>query len=332
MKKFIFFVLILFLIFLPLNACKNEIIQKPIDDVKLQLKWIHQAQFAGFYIAKENGYYLDEGINLEFIERGNGVDLINPLINNEAQFSIISPEQLIVNRSKNINIKAIAAIYRRSPIVFVSMNKNKILKPADLKGKSISVLGQTDAEIQLYALLRSKGIDESEVKLMPWLSDYSDFFEMRSEITYAYITAGLIKMREKGYDVNFIWPGDYGINFYSDIIAAQDSLIEDNPDLVLRFLRASLKGWDAAIGNTEKAIEIVMDYAQLKDIDLQTKMMDAQTPLIHTGEDEIGWMKDGDWKNMHDVLFEQGLIDRELDHEDFYSMEFISSIYKGRLK
>ena len=73
-----------------------------------------------------------------------------------------------------------------------------------------------------------------------------------------------------------------------------------------------------------------MKYAKEADAELQTQMMEASVPLIHTGEDHIGWMKAEVWQGMHDILLEQGILDEPVDVDEVYTMEFLQKVYGGK--
>ncbi|MHB1442795.1 MAG: ABC transporter substrate-binding protein [Candidatus Humimicrobiaceae bacterium] len=329
MKKIVICVSVI-LLALFISACKPQEIKKPPDEVTVQLKWVHQAQFAGLYVAQDKGYYADENINVKFIEGTKDTNLVEQLISGQADFIITSPENLIISCSQGVPIKAIAAIYRRSPVAFVSMADSQIIQPRDFIGKILAVLEYRDSEIQFYALTKTLGLDISKMKLIPWNSNYTEFYNGDADVTYVYITAGLIKMQQKGYKLNLIWPGDYGIKFYSDSLVTTEKMISQNPDLVTRFIRATLKGWKDAIEDTESAVEITLKYAKIKDKDMQLAMMDAQVPLIHTGEDYIGWMKGEDWQLMYQTLLDQKLINAPMDYSKLYTAEFLNKIYEGK--
>lgn len=156
---------------------------------------------------------------------------------------------------------------------------------------------------------------------------YKGFINGDVDVTAAYLTGGAIKLKGKGIAFNIIWPGDFGVQSYSDVFVTTDALIREKPELVQRVLRATLKGWRKAIGDPEAAVQDVMQYAKVKDIEVQTGMMEAQIPLIHTGEHHIGWMKEDVWRAMCDRLYEQKILPAPLGVKSVFSMEFLQSVY-----
>jgi NitT/TauT family transport system substrate-binding protein len=314
-------------------GCGEAPLPKAPDEVKLQLKWLHQAQFAGFYMAQEKGYYAEENIKVTFLEGGPDVDIAGSVISGKTDFGVMTPEYILTNRSMGAPLTALAAIYRRSAVVFAARADSGIVRPSDFKGKTVAAAGQggsMEFELQLRAMMRKLKQDISKIKIVSYDPAYAGFYSGEAEITAAYYTGGIIKIRKKGLKLNLIWPGDYGVNFYSDILVTTDKMISENPDLVSRFTRASLKGWQDAMEDYKQAVIVSLKYARDKDPGNQTAMMEAMLPLVHTGEDHIGWMKPEVWHEMYDTLRAQGLLEKPVDVDKAYSTQFIKEIYGGK--
>lgn len=317
-------------------ACERPQDKGALDEVTVQLKWVHQAQFAGLYVAQEKGYYTQENIRVNFLEGGQGIDNAEAVISGKAQFGVMAPEDVQISRSRGAPLKAIAAIYRRSAVVFVAMADSHITRPQDFPGKTVASGSEggavRDFEFQLRALAKKLGVDISKIDVVPYDVNYTAFIEGNVDVTPSYSTGGLIRLRQKGLKLNLIWPGDYGIHFYSDILVATDETIKEKPDLVMRFLRATLRGWQDAIEDYEGAVAITLKYARVKDPQLQTAMMEAQLPLVHTGEDHIGWMRAEEWEGMYDILLEQNILKAPFEVNQAYTMRFLEEIHGGGTK
>ncbi len=146
------------LLVLTLAGCASAT-PAPPTPVTVQLKWVHQAQFAGIYAAIEQGYYAEENIEVTLVEGGPGIDILDPLVTGEVDFSIVAPETLIVRRSQGDPLIAIATIYRKSPVVIIALADSGIERPTDLIGHSMAVAGTTDLEMLFYALMNKLDID-----------------------------------------------------------------------------------------------------------------------------------------------------------------------------
>jgi len=319
-----------------LFGCNTSAPPKTPDEVTLQLKWVHQAQFAGFYVAQEKGYYAGENIKITFLEGGQGINLAQNILLGRAHFGVMSPEDILIQRSQGKPIKALAAIYRRSAVVFAALADSGIFRPSDFIGKTVA-LGNTSGatpefELQLNSLTKRLGIDISRINIATYDPEYTAFSKGEIDVTPAFSTGGLIKMKQKGLKLNLIWPSEYGIRFFSDTLVTTDSLIDQYPDLILRFLKATLKGWRDAVEDYPKAVEITLKYAKIADPVLQTAMMEAMLPLVHTGVDVIGWMTPEIWQEMANLMMNHGLLTAPIDVNNAYTLRFLKEFYNGNPK
>ncbi len=328
MKTSIRIVVALSIMIITLSACDSDQADKtPVDAVTVQLKWIHQAQFAGFYVAKEQGYYADENISVTFVEGGAGTNPVGQVADGQADFGVDGADRVLASRGQGNQVVAIAVIFRKDPLAFVTMADSGITKPADFLGRTAGI-GNGQVDLQFKTMMNNLGLDIDQVTILPYMNDYSNFFDGQADISLGYSTGGIIRIRQAGYDINLIWPADYGVHLYADTLITTDQLITENPDLVTRFLRASLKGWRSAVENPDMAVNATLNYAAAEHQDMQSEMFDAVIPLVHTGEDQIGWMRDSIWQDMYVILLEQDLLNEPLDLNDVYTMHFLEEIYE----
>ena len=143
-------------------------VEKPADQVTVQLKWIHQAQFAGIYAADQKGFYAEENIDVTIKPGGPGVTLdmmIADLISGESTFAIRGADEVLKARAEGKPTVAVAVIYQRNPWVYMSLKASGIKGPRDLVGKRIMVAPQ--AGIQHLAFLEKVDIGPSSIELVP---------------------------------------------------------------------------------------------------------------------------------------------------------------------
>ncbi len=311
-------------------GCRSTSVSRPPEEVVLQLKWRHQAQFAGFYLARENGTYRRENLKVSFLEGGHEVDNGGNVATGKAHFGVLSPEDLLVRRAQGAKLKAVAAIFRRSAVVFVAKTESGIERPWDFLGRTVAARSfgaAREFHLQFLALMDRLGLDPGGIRLTDYDPAYSEFLKGTVQVTPCYSTSGLIRLRQRGLKLNLILPEDYGSHFYSDLLVTTEGMINEKPDLVVRFVRASLQGWREAVENYPEAVQVVLRYAREKDPELQTRMMEAQLPLVHTGEGPIGWMEEGIWEQMARVLKKQRLIDPAFNVAEAYTLQFLHQIY-----
>jgi NitT/TauT family transport system substrate-binding protein len=326
MKKKNYFIRLLLIILVCLAACAPRPAPTPTPtSVTVALAWTHQAQFAGLYAADQKGYYAAEGLAVTFVEGGPSVDPIATVGSGKAQFGDNAGDVLLVSRAAGKPVKAIAVIYRRSARVYVSLASSGITRPQDMAGKTISLNASGRAPFE--AMMNRVGIQPNQYTLVNSTSDLAPFYSGQVQVRAVYLTNEVLTMQAAGYALNIIYPDDYGIHNYGDVLMATDELIASQPDLVLRFLRASLKGWTYAVENPGETGAMVQKYNPQADPKLQVGQMTASLPLINTGEDHIGWMKPETWAGMEKLLTDQGVITAPLDVTSAYTMQFLNQIY-----
>jgi len=321
---FAFLTLITMFLLLSLG-CQTRELEGPPDEVTVQLSWTHWAGFSGFYAADQNGYYPAEGLDVKFIPGGPGIDPFISVLDGSAQFGLIDAAELITARAEGKQLRAVATINRRSPLVFITLPDSDITGPQDFAGKTIRVLFGMSTTLRAMKGRYGVGPDQYTQVRLP--SDLAKFSSGDPAIWGVYLTGFATDLQLAGQKFQMIFPDDYGVHFYGNTIFATDDLIADNPELVTRFLRATLKGYANAVENPSKTGTLVTVYKPDADPLLETAKMEAGLPLVHTGEDHIGWMKPEVWAGMEHTLRQQGVLDGAVDLDKVYTMEFLRQIY-----
>jgi len=312
---------------LVLAACAPAATPTPtLTPITVQLSWLHQAEFSGFYVAEQQGYFAEEGLQVTFLEGGPEVDFIAPVASGVAQFGIAQPADVILARAAGQPVRSIGVIYRRSPIVFFALADSGIARPQDFVGKKIR--SSTTVDQTLQAMMARVGIGPDQYQPVYLPSDVSLFASGEAPVWAGFVNALALEVQRAGYQINFIYPDDYGIHFYGDVLITTDDLIAENPDLVRRFTRATLKGWTYAVEHPAEVGAMVVKYQPDGNADLETAKMVASLPLVNTGEDFIGWMKPEIWAGMERTLREQGVLTAPLDVTQVYTLRFVEEFYK----
>jgi NitT/TauT family transport system substrate-binding protein len=308
-----------------LAACAPPIAASNLTPITVQLSWTHQAQFGGLYIADQRGYYTQAGLSIHFREGGPNIDVLAPVLVGTAQFGLTNADALIAARAEGKPLRAIATIYRRSPAVYMALASSGIARPQDFVGQTIQV-GRRGLPM-LYALTSRVGLSPDDYITVDSTADLTAFYSGAAQVRSVFLTNEVLTAQAAGYKLNLIFPDDYAMHFYADTLFARDDLIANQPDLVLRFLRASLQGWTEATENPRTIGALVSKYSPEADVAHENAFMVASLPLVNTGEDHIGWMKPSIWADMDRLLREQGVITRTGSIADVYTLQFLNEIY-----
>jgi NitT/TauT family transport system substrate-binding protein len=295
--------------------------------VTVQLKWVHQAQFAGYYIADELGFFAEENIQVEFLPGGVGVDHFESLNSGSADFAIVRPEGIFFERRQGNRIIAFATIFQVNPFLLVAKSDSGILTPLDFPGKTIAL--DESSKTQFFSMLRNLDLEPNEIDFVPFIYNYDSFYNGEIDVMPAFAAGSLLDIRRDGISLNYIWPDDYGVHWYSDTLATTEDFAENHPDIVEGFLRAVIKGHAYTLENPEEAAEASLRYADVQDYETQLGMVKASIPMIYTGDEHIGWMSVNVWEQMQQDLIEFSELDQEVPMNQIFTMQFLELIYEG---
>ncbi len=309
-----------------LSACGGPPSPTPLTSVVVQLAWTHQAESSGFYAAAQNGFYAEEGLDVTFLEGGPKVDPRQSVAEGRAQFGAVASDMLILARAEGKPLRAIATLVRRSPVVFITLADSGITRPEEFAGQTVRLV--PNVAVAFYAMMAKMGIGQDEYTEVNLPSDVALFASGEAPVWGAYVSGLALTLQQAGYKLNIIYPDDYGVHFYGESIFTTDDLIARNPDLVRRFLRATLRGYTYAVENPAAVGLLVVKYKPEADAALETARMTTLLPLVNTGEDYIGWTKPTVWAGMEQTLREQGLLAQPVDVTQVYTLEFLEEIYQ----
>ena len=290
--------------------------KKKLKKVTLHLKWRHQFQFAGYYAAKAQGYYRDAGIEVEILEGGLNREAVKSVLSGQSQFGVASSE-LIMQKAQGNPVVVLAAIFQHSPLVLVSRKENNFLSPQDLLGKRIKMT-RSFRDVELHAIFMNEGISLDQIEILDGTTQKSHYFDQSIAAVSAYQTNELYWLESRGIEYNVINPISYGINFYGDCLFTTKSLIKDDPQLVQKFLDASLKGWRYALQRPGELIEYILKkYPGRKTRDHLSYEAKAMQELILPELVELGHMNPGRWRYIADTFAKFKLVPKDMDLSDF---------------
>lgn len=323
MKKFSFVSIVMIASFL-LAACGTSATPAASADVSVRLKWLHQVQFAGMYVAEHEGYYADENlkVTLDPVDFEQQIS-IDKVVSGENDFGIAAPEEILIARQEGKPVRALAVIFRINPAILLVTPESGIKTPQDFVGQKVAI-SPGAGEVIYKAMMENLGLDRGQVQEIP-VTTY-DLWECwdSAPVCPNYATNGPILLDTQGEDYVEIWPSDYGISWYGDVLFTTDQMIAEQPDVVARFVRATLRGWQQAIEDTDLAVTATLVYDNQLDKDFQTRAMRASIPLIDTGDAAIGVMDDAVWQSIQQILIDQEYLDKPLDLKAVYTNEFVT--------
>lgn len=295
-----------------------------IEKVTLQLKWFHQFQFAGYYAAKEKGFYEDVGLDVTIKERDLKYNNIKEVINNKAQYGI-ADSVLFLYKARNEPIITVTPIFQHSANILISRKDRKVQTIENLNNKKI-IFYPNDADgFSLLALLKKFNIDAELIRKRE-KSDYVKVINKQVDLMPAYLTNEPFLFKEAGVDIDIINPMNYGLDIYGDMLFTNKNEALNHPNRVKKFREASLKGWKYALENKEEIIQLILEkYNSKKSIEHLRYEAKAIESLISKDLIPLGNMDKGRVEYINNLYIKYGLMDSKLNINDFIFEEYVNS-------
>lgn len=343
MKKLYFgtFILLIFVIFLA--GCsdshkddeKNAAAVQPVENqkVSLQLQWVTQAQFAGYYVAKEKGWYRQEGLEVTIHPGGPDIVPVDLVAAGSRSFGTTLLADLAVSINKGKPVISIAQIQQNNGLRLLARKNSGISSPKDFIGKKVGVwLGGW--EVQFNALLAQKNIPEENVKIVSQGFSMEPFLTGRLDVASAMIYNEYYMVLAAGLseeELIIIDYEDYGLGFPGDVLFTSMEMKNNTPDLCLKMVRASMKGWQYAMEHQQEAAQIVVnsDRSGVAKQDHQIKMMEAIAMLVKgDGNDKTGDLQKEELSKMVRLLMDYNVLTSVVPPEKIFTPQFIEQIAK----
>ena len=223
-----------------------------LENVSLQLKWTHSFQFAGYYAAKEKGYYKEAGLKVEFIEADSSTNVVKKVLAQKVQYGV-GTSSLLLSRAKGLPVVALAVIFQHSPYQIFASSEIHSLK--DLIGKTVMI--ESDAD-ELFAYLKKENVPLDKINLIPHSFNGKDLIAGKIKAMSGYLTNDPYFLNAGNFTYQRFSPRSVGIDFYGDNLFTSELEIKNHPKRTSAFLKASMRGWDYALTHQSEIINLIM--------------------------------------------------------------------------
>ncbi len=301
-----------------------------LQPVTVQLKWVTQAQFAGYYAALEEGFYEDEGLDVTI--RPGGPDIVpeQVVLGGQAEFGLNWLDNTLATRDQGGQIVNIAQVFARSGMTEITWADSGLAEVGDLEGKKVGVwLGGN--EHKLFAALTKNDLDpESDVEIVAQPFDMNLFLNREVDAAAAMTYNELAQVLEQENpdtgelytleDLNVMLMSELGTGALEDGVFVQSEWIEDeeNQDIATRFLKASFKGWVFCRDNFDECLQHVLDNGPTLGEGHQRWQLNEINKLIWPNELGIGLMDPESWEITKQIAVDFGIVENEPDADATY--------------
>lgn len=298
-----------------------------LEKVTVVLDWVPNTNHTGLYVAQDMGFYEEAGLDVEIIQpaEGGSASLIAA---GQGEFGISYQEEITYARTaaEPLPVKAIAAIIQHNTSGFASPVEKGIETPKDFEGKKYGGWGSPAEVAMLSGLMAKEGADFDKLEMVD-LGALDFFAATKSHVDFTWIYYGWdgIAAEVNNVPINFILLQDFeeNLDFYTPVIIAKEELLSVRPELAKKFLAATTKGYEYAMENPEEAVKSLLKAAPEVDEAIAVASQNYLADQYQAEAPQWGVMDLEIWTNYAGWMFENGLIESELEAEEAFTNDFL---------
>ena len=317
-------ILILCLILVLVVSCGKS---KNNQKIKIVLDWVPNTNHTGLYVAKDLGYFKEEGLNVEIVQppEGSTTALIGA---GGAEFGISFQDTLAKSFAKEnpVPVTAVAAILQHNTSGIISLKEKGIDSPKKLEGKKYATWEDNIEQAILKKLVTDDKGDFSKVKLIPYtITDVVTGLKTDVDAVWVYYAWDGIATERAGLQTNFLKIRDYGeeLDYYSPVIIANNDFLKKNPEIAKKVLKAIKKGYEYAMKNPEESAKILVKNSPELDINLVTASQKWISKEYQSDAKEWGIIDGNRWNRFYEWLYKNKTVEREIPKDFGYSNEYL---------
>jgi NitT/TauT family transport system substrate-binding protein len=294
--------------------------------VTFQLNWMAGGPNAGFASALQQGYYKDAGLDVTIVQ-GNGSGNTAQLVaNGRAQLAYADAVAVMQLVAKGAPMRVVSTVYQSNPYAVMALKKTGIKSVKELAGKKVGVPSGAAQTTMLPLLWKANNLKESDINSIdvPVASIVPALLQGQVDAVLGSIDSFQIQAESQGAQLDVWRFADYGVPAVSTSIFASNDYLKSNPDVVKKFVAASLKGWSFAIGHPEQAIKDLKKTFPEMNAKLATAELAAIKPLFCSGGAKfLGKGEDALWAKSQELLAEVKLLPTGQDPKSYYTHDFL---------
>lgn len=313
-----------------LTACGEKADTQPkgaeqAKKVTVMLDWVPNTNHTGLFVALEKGWYKEQGLDVEIIQPAEG-GTAQLVAANKADFGVGYQEDITMARANDVPVVSIAAIIQHNTSGFASKKEANITTPKDLEGKRYGGWGSPTEEAVIKAVMENNGADFNSVEFFNvGQMDFFTVIERDADFTWIYYGWDGVEAERRNLPLNVMMLKDLdpALDYYTPVLMTSENTINNDPEMVKKFLAAATKGYQYCIEHPEEAADILLKHAPELDKEL---VVASQKWLSSEYQDDAarwGEQKQSVWKNYADWLHNQGLLPQTIDETKAFTNDFL---------
>jgi NitT/TauT family transport system substrate-binding protein len=306
----------------------------PPGKLKVQLNFIRNVEHAGILFAEKEGYYKEENLEVEIVAGGTGIDPVQVVAAGGADIGVSSSSSLINARSQSVPVKAFAAQFQKSPVATTCRADSGVKQLSDIRGKKIGV--KPTARPLFNIILTKIGLTADDVEIVPnSQTDITPLADKRIDCLFTTFAVNEpVSLRQQGVDVLVMLNHDNGLPEQTNAYFASDKTLTEKADLLVRWTRATQKGWQKALADPSATAKAVLTSGLVDNLNetQQTEQARLQTDLMKssaTTDKGLLWLDSAVWEVNAKNVFEQGVAGRLVTPNEVMTTELLDKARKS---
>ena len=300
-----------------------------LDKVSFGTNWVAEAEHGGFFQAVADGTYKNYGLDVTIVPGGPNVNNRILLISGKLDFFMSANTlQSFDAVANNVPVVAVAAIFQKDPQVFLAHPNPKVTKLDDLKPMTLRI--SKEGVAGYFQWMRSElGFSASKVK--PYTYNAQPFIVDKNSAMQGYVTSEpFVVEKQANFKPTVMLLADYGFDGYSTLIETRREWVDKKPDLVQRFVDASMIGWyNYLYGDNKAANEVIkkLNPEMTDDLLAYSIAKMKEYGIVDSGDtlkDGIGAMSEARVASFFDKMSRAGVVKRDIDYRKAYTLQFIN--------
>lgn len=301
--------------------------------IKVQLNFIRNVEHAGILFAEKEGFYKAENLEVEVIAGGTGIDPLQVVAAGSADIGVGSSSGVINARSQSVPVKAFAAQFQKSPVATTCRADSGVKQLADIKGKKIGV--KPTARPLFNIVLANTHLTPDDVEIIPnGQTDITPLADKRIDCLFTTFAVNEpVALRQQGVDVLVLLNHDNGLPEQTNAYYASDNTLKEKQDLLIRWTRATRKGWEKALADPAATARAVLTSGFVENLNetQQTEQARLQTDLMNsdlTKDKGLLWLDAKVWDTNAKNVFDQGVAGRLVPASEVMTTEILDKAGK----
>lgn len=307
------------------NDSKEKESAKNLKKVTVVLDWTPNTNHTGLYVAKEKGYFKEQGLDVDIITPGDSsADTL--VASGKADFGVSYQEGITQARIQGVPIVSIAAIIQHNTSGFASPANKNIKTPKDFAGKTYGGWGSEVEKSVLSSLMKQENANVDDVDIVN-IGDTDFFTAVKKDIDFAWIYYGWtgVEAELRGEKLNMIYLTDYSekLDYYTPVLSTNEKMINSDPETVKAFVKAASDGYQFSIKNPSDAADILLKAAPDLDKDLVKKSQEWLASKYQDDAEQWGIQKLSVWENYANWMYDNKLLEKKLDAKSAFTNDFL---------